>query len=950
MQTPWQAPPGFTIQPDPRSRFCDPTPIDDPRLPVPAPQLYAYRLPALMPHDPARFQGTTQPLTVTELPRLIACGATDVQRLPPIAQESAAIHDPFVRQAAYQQGDPAGGSTDVPADLRLRPLDANAPVGANEDPVAPEYTVVPIPGDVWQSLPPNCLTRMFEFNSVREEYERTFHREPSAQQRDHSPRLALEDIVELALINSREYQAQKETLYRTALRLSLERFDYDLKFSTGGNGTATTYRHSRNAGITDDHLTVPTTVTGDKVLATGGDLLARFANDVVLTFNGPSGFAADIGSELLLDISQSVLQRDVVFERLTQAERDVVYAARDFARFRKELFRDLASSYYGLILNYRGIEISTQDYFSNLRAFNQREAEYRAGQRSRIEVDQVEQDALSSRSSLIGRCNSLESGLDDLKRRVGLPPELPLNLDLTELEVLTLRDEVTVSGERIRRARRNLLSERQKPAPDRSVLLNGSVDLAQKMLDLMELRRRLGYEQPEEESLQRLRVRLSADEMRSTIRSNRVALDKDRNAQPPKPPVQVFQRARDLVESLLRLVELELELAERSAADLATIEQLRRDLVTLDDRFERLRLELDETVARRDLDRIPQIVLSAEALLADVEVLTRRADALAQYQPIDPAAERLETLAQVDELLASGQHILREETGGLTPVEIGMDDAMLTALVRRFDLMNGRGELADFWRRIKLAGDDLKSVLNLNATQAIRTRSGMNRPFDFTFDDSETRLSMTFDTPLNRKSQRNAYRETLINYNAGLRNLMQLEDDIKRSIRNDLRDLQLDREQYAIAVASAALAYERVVSTQLQLKLGVPGVAARDFLEAQRAYTASLNSVASQHIGYILDRIQLFLDLEWLEVDDRGFWPELYNEQYEPVADFRFRTYACSAYGDLPRGVCYSRGVRQMFCVPTGSPTVHKEQADPAPQQTAAPELLPAPQPEPVGK
>ena len=97
-------------------------------------------------------------------------------------------------------------------------------------------------------------------------------------------------------------------------------------------------------------LDIPTTVTADKVLATGGDLLARFANDVVLTFNGPDGFAADIGSELLLDVSQSVFQRDVVFERLTQAERDVVYAAREFARDRKTLFTTLARQYYNLLL------------------------------------------------------------------------------------------------------------------------------------------------------------------------------------------------------------------------------------------------------------------------------------------------------------------------------------------------------------------------------------------------------------------------------------------------------------------------------------------------------------------------------------------------------------------------------------------------------------------------
>jgi len=269
---------------------------------------------------------------------------------------------------------------------------------------------------------------------------------------------------------------------------------------------------------------------------------------------------------------------------------------------------------------------------------------------------------------------------------------------------------------------------------------------------------------------------------------------------------------------------------------------------------------------------------------------------------------------------------------------------MLTALVKRFDLMNERGNLADFWRRIKLAGDDLRSVLNLNATQVIRTRSGFNRPFDFTFDDSQTRLALSFDTPLNRKAQRNSFRLSLLDYNAALRNLMAAEDEVKLAVRNDLRQLQLDREQYEIAVASAALAYERVVSTRLQLQLGVADVAARDFLEAQTAYTQSLVAVARQHIGYITDRIQLFRDLELLEVDDGGFWRELYNEQFQPTAALQFPGYARPAYGCLPPGVCYSQDMKRMLRVPTGRTRIFKE----APRPQAAPPQAWPTEPPPV--
>ena len=69
-QSVWQLPSDFDVQPRPDSRLFDPSFIDDPRLPDPSPQLYAYRLPQLPERDPARFSpggafipGVPTPLT-----------------------------------------------------------------------------------------------------------------------------------------------------------------------------------------------------------------------------------------------------------------------------------------------------------------------------------------------------------------------------------------------------------------------------------------------------------------------------------------------------------------------------------------------------------------------------------------------------------------------------------------------------------------------------------------------------------------------------------------------------------------------------------------------------------------------------------------------------------------------------------------------------------------------
>ncbi len=211
-------------------------------------------------------------------------------------------------------------------------------------------------------------------------------------------------------------------MFRAALALTRQRYQYELNPLQFGNGTSANYRHQRAGGIEQNSLVIPSGVGVQRTLATSGQFLATFANSVVLTFNGPSGFATDIGSELVFDFQQSLLQRDIRFESLTQNERDVLYAARDYLRFRKQLFRDVAGLYYNLLVSYRGIEINAQDYFTNLRGFLQSQAEYRTAEKiPRFQVDQFEQNVLRTRGNLVNNCYNLETALDQLKFRWACP-------------------------------------------------------------------------------------------------------------------------------------------------------------------------------------------------------------------------------------------------------------------------------------------------------------------------------------------------------------------------------------------------------------------------------------------------------------------------------------------------------------------------------------------------
>ena len=907
--------PGIDV--DPRSRIFDPSPDDCPALPPPQPQLNDYALPGLVTGDPSVSQPTrvTTPDDIETVGEANEADVTD--------QEPSPLMAPVViaKVSATQADDEASNG------LRI----------------------VSIPEEFWAQLPETCVPRMLVFDSVQREFFRTFSEADAADLSSvlsEAPRLTLPNIMELALLNNRVYQTRKEALYRDALRVSEQRFQFELRPTRNGNGTALRHSSIRRGGQTVNGLSIPTGAAITRTTNTAGQFLASFANDVVLTFNGPQGFTADVGSALLFDFQQTMFQRDVVFEPLTQAERNVVYSARELIRFRRTLFVDLARRYYNLLLTYRAIEISTQDYFSNLRAFLQGRAEYlQAGRIPRVQVDQFEQNALRSRSSLVADCNRLESSLDQLKLNIGLPPEMPLDIDLDELEALTSSDELTVTRQLVQRTKQTLVDATERRISDRNAAVNGATVLVNRLLDTLRVRSGISGGESEDEIasewetkrmaawLALLEARLQGDQLAETrAREMQTAVS-------PRPLIQ-FARTVELIDArLLQIVRASRVRAGREPdpdEDAATNQDDSTKASTDDDvgsvspvdskikdgphaqRIERYRVELNElwerwdtAIERRESDglpKLPKLVEQAALLLKQVQEL---ADSVASdLLPDDDRDLEQVIVDAVDDTVALVDRVETSDVGGLDSVDVNDDEAMLAALVQRLDLMNQRGELADARRRIKLAADDLRSILDVRATHVLRTRSGVNRGFDFTFDDSETRISLALDTPLNRRFERNDYRAALIDYNAARRALIEQEDFIKFDVRDDLRQLRLRRNQYEIAVASAALAYERVVSTRLQLQLAVGNVVARDFLEAQQAYTAALNSVAEQHISFILGRISLFINTESIRLDQLGYWDGTTDETLDlpPTPDF-FEANP-NPYGRLPPCLKYSDEIR----------------------------------------
>ncbi len=73
---------------------------------------------------------------------------------------------------------------------------------------------------------------------------------------------------------------------------------------------------------------------------------------------------------------------------------------------------------------------------------------------------------------------------------------------------------------------------------------------------------------------------------------------------------------------------------------------------------------------------------------------------------------------------------------------------------------------------------------------------------------------------------------------------------------------------------------------------------------------------ANSRIGYIVDRARFALDLELMEIDTTGFWPQIDDPDYQPEANLEYPENAGPTYGDIPRFLLVSREIREMLDAP----------------------------------
>jgi outer membrane protein TolC len=249
--------------------------------------------------------------------------------------------------------------------------------------------------------------------------------------------LRLPQVLEIAAENSRDYQTQREQMFLSALDLTLERWNFKLQ-KTASVDTGIAGRPDVNP--TGDPLAEATssgTIGFSKLLGTGADVALSLGAGIArqLTFEDGWHPVTNLGLSITQPLLRGFGQR-IVLEPLTQAERNLVYAARAYERYRRTYAVDAATRYWRLLASINAVENQEANYKSLETLTARNEALATAGRLSVLEVGQARQDLLSSRNDLIDAQSRLATQLDQFKLFLGLPIEFELQLDKSALEEL----------------------------------------------------------------------------------------------------------------------------------------------------------------------------------------------------------------------------------------------------------------------------------------------------------------------------------------------------------------------------------------------------------------------------------------------------------------------------------------------------------------------------------
>lgn len=257
-------------------------------------------------------------------------------------------------------------------------------------------------------------------------------------------KLTFLEALRVAAANSRDYQAQKENVYRAALALDLERDAFRSTF-TGVSDADVIYNAGADPDVSgiESRTELGATQRFKNGLTVSGAIALDVAKLLTQDRSSSNALSADFSVELPLLRGSG---EHIVAEPLLQSERDTLYAIYTFERFKRTFAVSIASNYLSVLQQIDRVNNEEDNYRGLVITVRQIRRESEAGRQSQIEVDRALQDELQARQRWISSQQDYERALDAFKVTLGLPTDARVELERSELDRLAqaARDSLPV--------------------------------------------------------------------------------------------------------------------------------------------------------------------------------------------------------------------------------------------------------------------------------------------------------------------------------------------------------------------------------------------------------------------------------------------------------------------------------------------------------------------------
>lgn len=233
--------------------------------------------------------------------------------------------------------------------------------------------------------------------------------------------LDLETVFRLADTTGREHRQAEEDFILTVVSLLIERHLWSPRLF---NDTSVSFVGAGDDGTFDAALSVINTLRVNQRLPYGGSVEARWVTRAAQELVNESTNAYTSSSDLVFAADLPLLRGAgrVAREELLQAERETVYAARSYERFRRSLLVSIANDYYSLLETRARITNQRRQLESQVRRAEETAERVRAGRLNPFQNEITANAVKQSEAQLANLREQYILQLERFKLRLGVDP------------------------------------------------------------------------------------------------------------------------------------------------------------------------------------------------------------------------------------------------------------------------------------------------------------------------------------------------------------------------------------------------------------------------------------------------------------------------------------------------------------------------------------------------